>query len=376
MRFGERSVWFGFDSVLSVWDRYMFGQSGLSENVTYLWDVYLHCDDKHDDVIIWKHFPGYWAICEGKSSITGGFHSQRSVTQSFDDSLMCAWTNGSANSRHAGDLRHHGVHCDVNVMETLQHQDPSFARIPPLIVPYVIISRRCVDVIQTIVYPGNHAHASCSVVAWWRHQMEALSALLTICAGNSPVTGEFHAQRPVTRSFDALFDLRLNKRRGLSKQWWGWWFETHSYPLWRHCSVLFWIGPYSDVTMNILASQITGDSIVCLTVGWDINENIKGRVACPLWGESTGDRWIPHTKGKSYRNCFHLMTSSYAAHWYAELRWYQSPVALPDKTYFRKISWSLMAVRLEVKIIASLWKIWQAPRQQCCRRACHISERS
>ena len=49
--------------------------------------------------------------------------------------------------------------------------------------------------------------------------------------GNSLVTGEFPAQRPVTRSFDVLFDLRLNKR--LSKQWWCWWFETPSRPLWR-----------------------------------------------------------------------------------------------------------------------------------------------
>ena len=39
--------------------------------------------------------------------------------------------------------------------------------------------------------------------------MEIFSALLAICAENSPVTGEFPAQRPVTRSFDALFDLRL-----------------------------------------------------------------------------------------------------------------------------------------------------------------------
>ena len=67
---------------------------------------------------------------------------------------------------------------------------------------------------------------------WWRHQMETFSALLAICAGNSPVPGEFPAQRPVTRSFDVVFDLRLNKR--LRKQSWGWWFETLSRPLWRH----------------------------------------------------------------------------------------------------------------------------------------------
>ena len=69
-------------------------------------------------------------------------------------------------------------------------------------------------------------------VAWWRHQMETFSALLVICAGNhrSPVNSP--PQRPVTRSFDVFFDRRLNKR--LNKQWWGWWFETLSRPLWRH----------------------------------------------------------------------------------------------------------------------------------------------
>ena len=44
--------------------------------------------------------------------------------------------------------------------------------------------------------------------------METISALLAICAGNSPVTGEFPAQRPVTRSVDVFIGLRMNK--GLS----------------------------------------------------------------------------------------------------------------------------------------------------------------
>ena len=52
--------------------------------------------------------------------------------------------------------------------------------------------------------------------------------------------GEFPTQRPVTRSFDIFFDLRLNKR--LSKQPWGWWFETLSRPLWRHRNVVHWNG--------------------------------------------------------------------------------------------------------------------------------------
>ena len=70
--------------------------------------------------------------------------------------------------------------------------------------------------------------------AWWRHQMETFSALLAICAGNSPGPGEFPAQRPVMRSFDVFFDLRLNQQ--LSKQSWGWWFEASSRSLWRHCN--------------------------------------------------------------------------------------------------------------------------------------------
>ena len=50
--------------------------------------------------------------------------------------------------------------------------------------------------------------------------METFSALLAFCAENSPVPGEFSAQRPVTRSFDVFFDLHLNKQ--LSKQCRGW----------------------------------------------------------------------------------------------------------------------------------------------------------
>ena len=48
--------------------------------------------------------------------------------------------------------------------------------------------------------------------------------------------GEFPTQRPLTRSFDVFFDLCLNKR--LSKQTWGWWFETPPWSLWRHCNVV------------------------------------------------------------------------------------------------------------------------------------------
>ena len=71
--------------------------------------------------------------------------------------------------------------------------------------------------------------------SWWCHQMEIFSASLALCMGNSQVTGEFPTQRPVTRSFDVFFDLRLNKR--LSKQSRRRWFETQSRSLWRHGNV-------------------------------------------------------------------------------------------------------------------------------------------
>ena len=71
---------------------------------------------------------------------------------------------------------------------------------------------------------------------WWRHQMETFSALLALRAGNSPVTGEFPSETPVSRSFDVFFDLRLNKQ--LSKKSRGWWFEAPSHQLWCHSNVI------------------------------------------------------------------------------------------------------------------------------------------
>ena len=62
-----------------------------------------------------------------------------------------------------------------------------------------------------------------------------ISALLAFCAGNSPVTGEFPTQRPVTRSFDVFFDHGPNE--WLSKQWRRWWFKKPTRSLWRHCNV-------------------------------------------------------------------------------------------------------------------------------------------
>ena len=85
--------------------------------------------------------------------------------------------------------------------------------------------------ISTSLCVMHHNHGL--FVAWWRHQVATFSALLALCAGNSPVTGEFPTHRPVTWSFDVFFDLRLNKRFSTQP----WWFETASPSLWRHCNV-------------------------------------------------------------------------------------------------------------------------------------------
>ena len=96
---------------------------------------------------------------------------------------------------------------------------------------------------------------------WWRHQMETLHVLLALRAGNSPVTGKFPSQRPVTWSFDVFFDLALNKR--LSKPWRRWWFETPSRSLWRHsndialCCRLF-TADFAAATILISFSAVLG----------------------------------------------------------------------------------------------------------------------
>ena len=78
--------------------------------------------------------------------------------------------------------------------------------------------------INSIRYVGPTSHSVMShddVIKW-----KVFPRYGTFCVGNSPATGEFPPQRPVTWSFDVFFDLRLNKR--LSKQSRRRWFETHS----------------------------------------------------------------------------------------------------------------------------------------------------
>ena len=114
-------------------------------------------------------------------------------------------------------------------------------------------------------------------LTWWRHQMETFSSVLALCAGNSPVTGEFPSQSPVTRSFDISFDMRLNKR--LSIQSWGWLFETPSRSLWRHCYVSY----------LFLACECHPDGTVNLAT---VCNKTNGQCPCK-----------PHTTGRDCSTC-------------------------------------------------------------------------
>ena len=79
--------------------------------------------------------------------------------------------------------------------------------------------------------------------------METFSALLAVCVGNSPVTGEFPAQRPVTRGLNAFFYLRLNKREAGDLR--------------RHCD-------HYDVTVMQLSDLQTNCSDVILMTGYQV----------------------------------------------------------------------------------------------------------
>ena len=94
---------------------------------------------------------------------------------------------------------------------------------------YITIIEQRIKKCQHILWdiPGVMSEAICSW-SWWHHQLETFSALPALCAGNSPVIGEFPSHRPVRRSFDVIFDLRLKSG----------WFETPSRSLWRNCNTL------------------------------------------------------------------------------------------------------------------------------------------
>ena len=89
------------------------------------------------------------------------------------------------------------------IMEMVDRNSPGY-----FLVSYVMLCKMAYMRCWQVLYNNCNSPSPNWCTTWWRHQMEAFSALLAIRAVNSPVTGKFPAQRPVTRSFDVFFDLR------------------------------------------------------------------------------------------------------------------------------------------------------------------------
>ena len=155
--------------------------------------------------------PRHWPLC-GNSPVTGEFLAQMACNA---ENVSIWWRHHDASNF----IEESSLHMYTIACLTFSEMHWRAA-----------VASSCVPYLIARLYIGT----DCSLTAWWRHQMETFSALLAICAENSPVPGEFSAQRPVTLSFDVFFDLQLNKQ--LNKQSRAWWFETPSGSLWRQCN--------------------------------------------------------------------------------------------------------------------------------------------
>ena len=85
---------------------------GHCKFTTYSWKI-------HDDIIERKPFPRYWPFVPEihQSPVHSPHKDQWCGALMF--SLKCAWTNGYANNRDAGNFRCHCAHYDVTVMANL-----------------------------------------------------------------------------------------------------------------------------------------------------------------------------------------------------------------------------------------------------------------
>ena len=107
----------------------------------------------------------------------------------------------------------------------------------------------------------------------FRRSSLALGNMITSLNGNifrvtGPLLGDFNGHRciPLTKASDAellfiFFICAFNKR--LSKQSWGWWFDTPSRSLWRHCNVNIWFPPWQCVNQQVPSLMMSQRVLFC-----------------------------------------------------------------------------------------------------------------
>ena len=145
-----------------------------------------------------EKFSAVLALCAGNSPVPVNSAHRGQWRGALMFTLICARINDWVNNREAGDLRRLLDHYDVSVMALLWCITGSNVIIVGILLAFL-----------TKVFAVHGALSFCqwvNMVAWdvrrslWCHGIETFSALLALCAGNSPVTGEFPSQRPVTNN--------------------------------------------------------------------------------------------------------------------------------------------------------------------------------
>ena len=150
-----------------------------------------------------------------KTPVTGGFLSQRPVTRGFNV-LFDVRQHKRLNKQWSWWWFETPLcPCDVTAVTLFVFR------------PDDVIHNGGRDRVNIKGYYGNSP--------WYPTHYMMTSSNGNIFRVTGPLCGEFPSQRPVTRSFDVSLICALNKRS--SKQSWGWWFETPSRSLWRHCNV-------------------------------------------------------------------------------------------------------------------------------------------
>ena len=190
----------------------------------------------------WKYNQRYWSLWWEST----GVHSQRSVTQSFGvflDMSLNKWLNKQWNCLWFEAYMPHpnSVCCYYIACGTPEAYRPTYVI---MMIADVLAPKHWWPSTQPnrpVHNPAAYYRAAHNLAARWC--VAGLCAARLGCVQGHPwhddifrVTGplcgeftgpgEFPTQRPVRQSFDVFFGLRLNKR--LSKQPWGWWFETPS----------------------------------------------------------------------------------------------------------------------------------------------------